>query len=289
VGAVHLALIAGVVAASPGAGPDPGVSDPELVRETRLAMGTVVGLTIRTPDAAAAHRAAAAAWAAIEQGEAELSEWRPDSATARLVSTGGPVRFSPGGEALFTLAEAIRVASGGAFALPWTGGTLTATPDGWTLAGGPVGLGGILKGYLSDRAADALRAAGEANFVVDAAGDVVAAGSGGDGPGWSVVVEADGAPFAAVRLRDEALSTSGEDQQPGHIRDPRTGAAVTCSRVATVVAPSGAVADGLATALYASCGQRGLAEGFGATALYVGADGRRRWSRGARRRFALAR
>jgi thiamine biosynthesis lipoprotein len=165
---------------------------------------------------------------------------------------------------LFTIAEQIRVASHGAFALAWTGGTLDRGPEGWTLQGGKVGLGAILKGFLADRAADALVAAGMTDFIVDAAGDVVAHGNGARGKGWVVEVVAEGKRVAKVRLRDEAVSTSGEDQQPGHIRDPRTGAPITCSRVASVVAPRGVLADALATALYASCGQRGLVEGFGA-------------------------
>ncbi len=264
----------------------------QVVRESRLAAGTVVGITIYTDDPAAAHLAADAAYATVERWEALLSEWRPDSAVSRLNTTGGAVAFPPEGERLFALAEQLRIQSFGAFNLAWSGGTLTHTPAGWTVTGGHIGLGGILKGFLADRAAETLRAAGVPDFLVDAAGDVVAHGSEGGlgsgnapGSGWRVEVVSEGALLATVRLRNEALSTSGEDQQPGHIRDPRTGAAVTCARTVAVVAPTGVLADGLATAIFAGCAGPALAEAFGASAVVVGVGGRRRYSRGARPRF----
>jgi thiamine biosynthesis lipoprotein len=201
------------------------------------------------------------------------------------MNAGETVTFSPEGTRMLELAEQIHVASGGAFSLLWQGGTLEHAADGWRVAGGRAGLGAILKGFLADRAADALVASGLDDFVVDAAGDVVAHGPGDTGRGWRVTVVSEDEPIAKVILRDAALSTSGGDQQPGHIKDPRTGEPVTCSRVATVVAPRGEIADALATATYASCGQRGLAERFGAKSLWIGADGSRRWSRGARRVF----
>ena len=75
-------------------------------------------------------------------------------------------------------------------------------------AGLRLDLGGIGKGYAVDRAARVLERAG--HFLVDAGGDVFAAGDGPDGDGWPVAVA--GPPpawedVALVRLRDEALTT----------------------------------------------------------------------------------
>lgn len=225
-----------------------------LVRESRPAMGTAVGITARAEPGAFA-----AAWAAIERFEAELSEWRPESATARLVATGA-ADFSPEGTRLFELAGAVNVASHGAFDLAWRGP-------------GTVDLGGILKGFLADRASDALLAHGVEDFVIDAAGDIVAHGDAGDGRrGWPVTVITDAATWN-VRLRDQALSTSAEDRQPGHIVDARTGAAARCVRAVTVTAPEGALADAWATAFYAACGAVDLPAGV--RARWVDAEGRR--------------
>jgi thiamine biosynthesis lipoprotein ApbE len=59
---------------------------------------------------------------------------------------------------------------------------------------------------------------------------------------------------------------------------------VVGGRLVSVVAPSGMIADGLATAIYVSRDLT-LATANGARAFEVGDAGRRRWSRGARRDF----
>lgn len=211
----------------------------ELLRESRLAAGTLVGITAP----AGSH---AAAWAAMEAEEARLSEWRADSLSARA-SRGEAVRLPADTLGLFRLARAVERRSDGAFSLTFSGGS-------WSLRGdrlqatGPLGLGGVLKGWLVDRAAEALEAQGVRRYLVDAAGDLRVGGS------WRVEVEGLGERI----LTDEAISSSGESWQPGHIRDPRSGEPVTCSALAVVTAPESAWADALATALYASCGRTRL-------------------------------
>ncbi|MFN7142653.1 MAG: FAD:protein FMN transferase [Myxococcota bacterium] len=262
-----LALVAGALA--------------ETVRASRLAMGTVVGVTV-VAEPAEAERAVDAAYAAIDAGEAELSEWRPTSRTSRI-GAGEVVALDGPAEALFGFLLALRERSGGAFDAMWrTHGTLARTPAGWT-ATGPLDLGGVLKGWLVDRAGEALLAAGVDDFLVDAAGDVLAHGDAEGGRGWGVEVWGAAGPVARVRLHDQALSTSGNAGQPGHVKDARTGAAVTGDRVVSVVAPSGMVADGLATAVFAGA-EPALASRWGAVAVVIEGE-ERRGSRGARRVF----
>lgn len=271
-----------------------GAADAETVRTSRLAMGTVVGITVVTDDPAGAAPVIEAGWAAIEAGEAELSEWRPESDTSRLAA-GARVRLSAPAERLFTFVGVLREQTGGAFDILWRAAAprpvLSHAAEGWSLsAPGPVDLGGVLKGWLVDRAVDALRAGGLRNFLVDAAGDIYAAGDAEGGRGWRVDVEG-GRPgagrVATVRLRDAALSTSGNAGQPGHIHDAVSGEAREGQRVVSVVAPAGMIADGLATAIYAGGWRDGLAEAHGAVAMETGAgvEGSRRGSRGARRIF----
>lgn len=230
-------------------------------RETRLAMGTVVGITLAEapPDGVTAQ-----AWAAIEAGEAELSEWRPGSVTSRL-NRGEDATFGAAALGLFRLAARVEEASDGAFSLTWAGGSWGMDGDRVWVEEGRLGLGAILKGWLVDRAAEALRAEGVADFAIDAAGDVRAAGhADARRAGWPVsVVDEEGRVLRRLRLHDEALSTSGGGRQPGHVRDPRTGEVVDCARTVSVVAPDAATADALATAAFARCGRLDLSP-FGA-------------------------
>lgn len=72
-----------------------------------------------------------------------------------------------------------------------------------------------------------------------------------------VVSPADpGVPVLSVRLRDASLSTSANSErvrivagrEAGHLLDPRTGKLVPFDGSASVLAPSGALADALSTA-----------------------------------------
>ncbi len=120
-------------------------------------------------------------------------------------------------------------------------------------------LGGIAKGYILQAALAELRARGAGRALVEAGGDVVV----GDPPpgraGWRVdVAGADPAVAArAAALTRAAVSTSGPTAQfveiggerYSHVVDPRTGLGLRNRRAATVVAPDGATADALSTAL----------------------------------------
>jgi thiamine biosynthesis lipoprotein len=112
-------------------------------------------------------------------------------------------------------------------------------------------LNGIAQGWITDRVADLLRAAGVTSSLVDM-GEIRAVGDAGGHP-WRVAVEPDGAILA---LADRAVATSAADGfrfdaagRFGHILDPRTGAPAAAAARATVTAPDAATADALATAL----------------------------------------
>ena len=189
---------------------------------------------------------------ALAAAEAAMSEWEPGSRTAAL-ARGEAVMLEGAALALFYEVAQARTASEGAFDVCWKGGavvisgSVVTAPDCTGLD-----LGGVLKGWLADRGAEALRAAGVANFVVDVGGDVVAQGSAGDGaPGWPVVVVLAGS-VERTRLVDQALSSAGGDQQAGHIVDARTGRPQLAVRGVWVTAPSGLEADTWDTATFAA-------------------------------------
>ena len=202
-----------------------------------------------------------AAYAALATWESELSEWDPGSTTSRVMR-GETVPFAGESGTLLDLAEDLRLRTGGAFSIVRSGGPLVREGDSVSAPfGTSIDLGGILKGFLADRAADELLARGVADFVVDAGGDVVAHGSVGDGrEGWPVTVAVAGVT-RKLRLKNEAVSTSGEDQQPDHIVDRRTGEPVHTLHGVFVRAPQGVLADALATAVYASGGDLQLPAG----------------------------
>ena len=126
-------------------------------------------------------------------------------------------------------------------------------------AGMSLDLGGIAKGFILQEALGVLRRAGVTRAMIEAGGDIVL----GDGPpaqpGWRL--DAPGARNAfrvqANSLTHAALATSGATFQfvevagvrYSHVVDPRTGWAVTHSRLARVIARSAMQADALATAL----------------------------------------
>ncbi len=126
-------------------------------------------------------------------------------------------------------------------------------------AGMRLDLGGIAKGYILQAALDTLRGRGVSRALVEAGGDVVVGDAPPGRPGWQVdVAGADPALTGrAAALRRAAVSTSGPTAQfveiggvrYSHVVDPRTGVGLRNARAATVVAPHGATADALSTAL----------------------------------------
>jgi thiamine biosynthesis lipoprotein len=119
--------------------------------------------------------------------------------------------------------------------------------------------GAIGKGIAAQAALETLRTLGTTVAMCSLAGDIAC----GDAPigsdGWMIDVESgiEGVPSCRLILRNQCVSTSGDESQHldangirySHVIDPRTGHAVTRRIAATVACRDGAVADALATAL----------------------------------------
>ena len=119
-------------------------------------------------------------------------------------------------------------------------------------------LGGIAKGYAVDRAAAVLRERGIDHFLLNAGGDIYAAGLKDGQHPWRVGIKHPGRPqdlIAAFGLSDGAVATSGdyerfvdiEGVRYHHILDPRTGRPGRLSRSASALAATAEEADVLAT------------------------------------------
>lgn len=125
-------------------------------------------------------------------------------------------------------------------------------------------LGSIGKGYALDRLAAILTERWKIPAVLLHGGSSSVYAKGdplGSGRGWRVRVRHPWIPgryLGEVWLRNQALGTSAatfqylvhEGRKLGHVLDPRTGWPASGMASASVVAPSGALADALSTAFY---------------------------------------
>ncbi|MBI5288367.1 MAG: FAD:protein FMN transferase [Chloroflexi bacterium] len=148
-----------------------------------------------------------------------------------------------------------------------------------------IDVGGIGKGFTVDRAIQALGA--DANAIVNASGDLYAAGNGPAGDGWYVGIADPHDPvrdLAILRVRDRGVATSGStgrnwalgDHRYHHLIDARTGeSAASDLLTATVVADTATHADLLAKTAFLLGSEEGLpfVERFGAACLAVTGDG----------------
>jgi FAD:protein FMN transferase len=255
-------------------------------REVRVVMGTTA--EIRLTGLAEPDAALDAAFAALSRVDDAMSLWKPSELT-RLNDAGGG-RVSP--DVLTVVAHALDVAaaSSGAFdptvepIVRATGG-LGGPPRALGAAerrrllrrvgfrrvrldlarrelrlprGTRLDLGGIAKGYAADVALAELRRAGARSGLVDLGGSSL----GVFGETLTVDVRdpetEDAAPWASFRVEDAAVASSGGDQRPGHIVDPRTGRAAGRILATTVVARTGIEADALSTAVYVLGADEGL-------------------------------
>ncbi len=202
------------------------------MRRVEHIMGLPISVDLRDGDTDAVERAFE--W--LREADARFSPFRTDSEVSRLDRAElAPNELSPDLVHVLDLCEHYRLATGGAFQVRLPGRRLDPCA--------------VVKGWAVQRAAELLVAGGATRYVVNAGGDVVAAG----GP-WRVGVrhplEAD--RFCVVlEVGEGAVATSGRYERGDHILDGRTGAAVTDLLSLSVFAPSLTVADATATAAFA--------------------------------------
>ena len=129
-------------------------------------------------------------------------------------------------------------------------------------------LGGIAKGFIADEALRELASRGIESAMVSIAGDIAV----GDPPpgerGWTVGLDAIGTRGGIEQvlvLENQGVSTSGSrarfytvgERRCSHILPPAAGSCTAPDIAVSVVAPTAAKADGLATALVAMGRARG--------------------------------
>jgi thiamine biosynthesis lipoprotein len=130
---------------------------------------------------------------------------------------------------------------------------------------------GLVKGWAVARAAQRLHERGARNFLVNAGGDIVAAGRPGEGARWRVGIRHPlqrDALAAVLEVEDLAVATSALYERGEHIADPHRRAPASGLLSVTVVGPDLATADAYATAIFAM-GEDGPAFAAGLDGLDV--------------------
>ena len=113
------------------------------------------------------------------------------------------------------------------------------------IAGMEIDLGGLVKEYAADCAAQLMREAGVKHGLIELAGDVVAIGVQASDAPWSVGIRdpQQDSSILAVHLTDSAMATSGnyarvikhDGRAYGHLLDPRSGLPVEGPTSVTVI------------------------------------------------------
>jgi thiamine biosynthesis lipoprotein len=232
-------LLALVACAGPGArAPEPADEH----RLSRIALGTLVEITVREADPAAARAALEWGFVEIARLEGLLSTWREDSELSALNRAAGdwrPVSQETG--AALDAALAVAAETDGAFeptirpllrAWGFEGGAPRVPSDAELRAlrglvdfrrlerqggrarlaapGMGVSLGGIGKGFIADAVLRGLRERGIPAALVAASGDLACYGGTGQRP-WPIAVEDPDRPGEALArfdLREGGVSTS---------------------------------------------------------------------------------
>ncbi|WP_431219611.1 FAD:protein FMN transferase [Leifsonia xyli] len=223
------------------------------MRFLETVMGIPMSIDIR--DEVDAAPAAERAFAVLREADRRFSTYLPDSEVSRAnAAAGANPEPSDGFREVVAIGEAAARASDGAFRI--------RRPDGsWDLDG-------VVKGWAAARAARTLDEHGIRNYCLNAGGDVVVAGSPGDGRPWSVGIRSPHDPadvMAVLAVTDAAVATSGAYERGAHITDGRDGSTPTGLVSATVVADDLTTADVLATTVFA-LGPDGLRWALGAGA-----------------------
>ncbi len=241
------------------------VAGADIVRVEQV-MGTVVSFHIFTgpcpvPDAEAA---LSHACQALHRLEAIFSTWSADSPMTLLREGRARLEEVP--------AEIPVVLELCAYAKKVSGGWF----DPWAMPGG-VDPTGLVKGWAIERAAEFLQSAGVGAAIVNGGGDIALFGRPPEGPRWGVGIRHPWRPdaLACVMEVNSAIATSGCYERGPHLIDPHDGKRVSRSASATVVGPSLALADAMATAL--AVGGRAVLEALccleGYGGYWIGADG----------------
>jgi thiamine biosynthesis lipoprotein len=291
---LKFAGMAGVAGALPLVSPAIGLAsiggNLKVAQETRLMMGTLVGVTVVDNSVDRAQKGMDLAFKAMQDMSPTFDRFSPGGAVAELNKTGELKSIPPTLAKVLGLCKNVRMSSGGAFdisvapvvdtfktaykvnkSLPTKKQLLQATAaiggfeyDGntakLTKEGAAITLDGVAKGFIVDAGMEALKKAGITRGLINAGGDVAVLGNRKDGRPWKVGVadpKDKKKTKMVISMTAGAIATSGNyeiyfDQEKlfHHIINPATGMSPKTDLSASVKAPNAAVADALSTACF---------------------------------------
>lgn len=230
-----------------------------LLKEGRSLLGTVVEITIISPEESTGRAGMEEAFAEIRRIEDLMSFYRPGSEVSRInrAAPGEAVQVSEEVFSLLQHAQALSDLTEGAFDV-----TFSPLWQLWgrcakekrlpsaeeltqakalldyrkvllceenrevrlILPGMKVNLGGIAKGYALSRAGGVLWGVGLDNFLINLGGDVLAVGEGKEGKGWRIGIQHPrkaGEFIGVLSLRDCFVLTSGDYERYFEIEGQR--------------------------------------------------------------------
>jgi len=269
----------------------------EMISETRLLMGTVINIKAVGPNPQAASVAINACFERMAELESVLSRFQPSSQLSRLNQVGAVDNPHPALFRLVKQSQELSQLTDGAFDITVKplldlyqafSGTLPKSLQieqalhrvdfrkielssqriTFKQREMSITLDGIAKGFIVDEGVAILKQFGFANVMVEAGGDLMGLGEKAPQSPWKIGLQAPRAEMGNLMttfdIRNQAIATSGDYMQAftsdfvnHHIIDPRTGHSSPELASASIIAPTAALADGLATAVMVM-GQAGL-------------------------------
>ena len=143
-----------------------------------------------------------------------------------------------------------------------------------------INVASVTEGFVIDELITMLKVKGISDFLLEVGGEVAAMGLSPTGQPWQVGIQtpeaAPGKVMETLPLSDVCVSTSGSYRHrqgsQTHLIDPRTGRPISSALASvSVIHPSGALADGYATALMVLGPDRGktVAEKLGLRVIWI--------------------
>ncbi|RJR20550.1 MAG: FAD:protein FMN transferase [Desulfobacteraceae bacterium] len=290
------------------------------VTRTRLSMGTFVTMTAMDPSRDRAEEAIGRAFEETDRLTRLMNRFDDSAAVAHLNKEGSLKDVPPEvGEVLVKSQEIHRITGGyfdisvkpvvdlfkdcaekGNFRQPSESRLkalldlvdsdmieLTARSVRFRKPGMGITLDGIAKGYIVDRASDVLTRHGITNHLINAGGDIRAAGLRDEKKPWTVAIQDPnkGKNYPdIIQMSRGAIATSGNyevyfDREKlfHHIINPSTGLSPVLSTSVSILAETAILADALATGVFVMGPEEGrkfLERLPGCEGLIIGKDGR---------------
>ena len=271
------------------------------VSQTRLAMGTFVSMTLLHTSRDQAEAAIGTAFEEIDRLTRDMNRFDRSTAVAQLNREGQLADVPPDMANVVKRALAHHRISNGAFDISVKpvvdlfksrfSGKKPAPPtqkemrealklvdaSRIQLAGNSIllkkpGMGitldGIAKGYIVDKASEALSGHGIENFLINAGGDIRTSGRRQDGKPWTIAVQDPRKKQRypdKIKMMDGAIATSGNyevyfdrEKMFHHIVNPTNGFSPNASASVSVLAKTAIDADALSTSVFVMRPEKGI-------------------------------